>query len=257
MSFVQFKLDKVVDQTRGIFNQYIYDPSNGDSSTDVSQTGYWLNSRFINDADWNGSVIEAELSDGHFVIQVSGGDSAIIWPYITVEEKEAIDELPKLHFGLLTFDTIAVGTDPDNPTYITGSAIIPTASPEFELIDTATGLVRNNSDRALSMSGSITYQLAQGGGGAGELILWTEISDDDGVSFTENPFSLRTSEVDNNSTNSQTKGAGADRLMPGESIRWAMYNSAGGAITLDGPTATVNGGNIVEGLPFFWQLRED
>lgn len=162
----------------------------------------------------------------------------------------------KLHFGAYTLDTIPVSTDPNSPTYLTGVALFPTSSPEFEIIDAATGLIRNNSSRTFSMQGSATYQTTQGSGGAGNFQLWSERSDDDGLTFTENPYSLRTSEVPNNSSNSQTKSSGVDGWKPGESVRWAMYNSGAGSVTLDGPSDTVNNGNVIEGLTFYWQINE-
>ncbi|AUR98039.1 hypothetical protein NVP1246O_32 [Vibrio phage 1.246.O._10N.261.54.E10] len=162
-----------------------------------------------------------------------------------------------LHFGAYTNDTIVVGTDPDAPTYLTGVALFPSSSPEFTLITDGGGVqwVRNDSTKTFSMEGAVTYQTVQGAGGRAELKLWSERSDDDGVTFSENLFSLRTSEVPNNSSNSQTKSSGVDTWSPGESIRWAMYNTGPGALTLDGPSDTVNGGNVVDGLTFYWQLN--
>jgi len=161
-----------------------------------------------------------------------------------------------LHFGAYTTDTILVSTDANTPTYLTGIGLFPTSSPEFTLLDTATGLIRNDSNKTFSMQGTVNYQTTQGAGGSGDLKLWSERSDDDGITFTENPFSLRTSEVPNNSNNSQTKSSGVDQWGPGQSIRWAMYNSGPGSITLDSPSDTVNNGNIIEGLTFYWQLNE-
>lgn len=160
-----------------------------------------------------------------------------------------------MHFGAYTVDTIAVSTDPNNPTYLTGVALFPSSSPEFTIIDVATGLIRNDSTKTFSMQGTATYQTIQGAGGSAKLQLWSERSSDDGVTFTENSFSLRTSDVANNSDNSQTKSSGVDQWAPGESIRWAMYNAGPGALTLDGPSDTVNGGNVVDGLTFYWQLN--
>ncbi len=175
---------------------------------------------------------------------------------LTAEDKAKLSNLPKLHFGAYTVDTISVSTDPNAPTYLTGVSLFPTSSPDFTVLDAATGLIKNTSTKTFSMQGTATYQTVQGAGGAGNLQLWSERSVNDGVSFVENPFSLRTSEVPNNSSNSQTKSSGVDQWAPGESIRWAMYNSGSGAVTLDGPSDTVNNGNVVDGLSFYWQLNE-
>jgi hypothetical protein len=163
-----------------------------------------------------------------------------------------------LHFGAYTNDTIVVSTDKDNPTYLTGISLFPSSSSEFEIIEDGAGVqwIRNNSPKVLSMQGTATYQTIQGAGGSAQLKLWSERSEDDGETLTENLFSLRTSDVANNSDNSQTKSSGVDTWSPGESIRWAMYNSGPGALTLDGPTDTVNNGNVVDGLTFYWQLNE-
>ena len=162
-----------------------------------------------------------------------------------------------LHFGAYTNDTITVSLDPNAPTYLTNIALFPSSSPEFTLITDGGGVqwVRNDSTKTFSMQGTATYQTVQGSGGSAILKLWSERSPDDGVTFVENTFSLRTSEVSNNSDNSQTKSSGVDSWPPGYSIRWAMYNEGPGALTLDGPTDTVNNGNIVEGLTLYWQLN--
>lgn len=175
---------------------------------------------------------------------------------ITDDEQEKLDKLPRLHFGAYTLATIPISTDPNNPTYLSGVALFPSSSPEFTLLDASTGLIRNDSGRTFAMQGTATYQLNQGAGGAGNLQLWSERSDDDGLTFVENEFSLRTSEVPNNSDNSQTKSSAVSDWAPGESVRWAMYNSGVGSISLSAPSDTVNSGNIVDGLAFYWQLNE-
>lgn len=63
MPFVQFKLDRSVNQTRGIFDKYIY--KTGDTIEEVISDGYFENARFI--TDWNGGIIECECSNGYFI----------------------------------------------------------------------------------------------------------------------------------------------------------------------------------------------
>ena len=172
-------------------------------------------------------------------------------------ERDKLSRISEYHFGAYTNDTIAVSTDPNAPTYLTNIALFPSSSPEFTLITDGGGVqwLRNDSTKTFSMQGTATYQTIQGAGGSAQLKLWSERSSDDGVTFVENEFSLRTSDVANNSDNSQTKSSGVDSWEPGQSIRWAMYNAGPGALTLDGPTDTVNGGNVVDGLTFYWQLN--
>lgn len=174
---------------------------------------------------------------------------------LNASDRATLDSLPKLHFGAYTADTIIVGSDPNNPTYVTGVVLALSSRPEFTLIDAATGLIRNDSTRSFPMAGTVTYQLS-GSGTPATLFLWSEKSTDDGVSFVENALSLRTSEVANNQESSQTKSSAVALWAPGESIRWAMYKTGSGTVTISAPSATVNTGNVVTGLSFYWQLGE-
>ncbi len=63
MAFEQFKLDIATEQTRGIFNTYVYE-SDVDSVADIQVAGYFSDSRFIGDPDWIGSLMIAKMSDG-------------------------------------------------------------------------------------------------------------------------------------------------------------------------------------------------
>jgi hypothetical protein len=71
MSFVQFKLDKSFNQARGIFDTYVYRPDNGDTKADISTPGYFNDSRYINDPDWENGLIEIEAADGYLLAQIS------------------------------------------------------------------------------------------------------------------------------------------------------------------------------------------
>lgn len=179
--------------------------------------------------------------------------------HLTVREKinEIIQTIPEAakHFAITSTDTVAVSADANAPTYVTGAVLAPSSSDGIVLLDAATGLVKNNTGRTLTMTGTVSFQTSQGAGGASELFFWSERSNNDGVSFTENALSLRTSEVGNNAGNSQTKFSAVVNWLDGESVRFAAYRT-GGSVTLDSPSTIVNGGNAVEGVSFAWQLNE-
>lgn len=78
MPFDQKRLDLSVEQTRGIFNKYIYRPDNNDSLADVQTPGYFNDSRFAGDPDWVGSLIECTLSDAYAIGQVSSDGALFI-----------------------------------------------------------------------------------------------------------------------------------------------------------------------------------
>ena len=162
------------------------------------------------------------------------------------------------HFGAFTIDTIPISDDPDDPTYLSGVTLFGSSSDEFSIFVAPDGsqLIRNDSNKTFSMQGSATYQLVQGIGGGAEFFLWSESTFDDGVTFEENAFSLRTSDVPNNIESSQTKSAAVGGWLPGQAIRWAMYKGPGGTITIASPSTTVNSGNAVSGFAFYWQLNE-
>ncbi len=65
MAFEQFKLDISSEQTRGIFNTYVYQTD--DTSAEVQEAGYFIKSRFdLVDGDGCGALIRCCCSDNFF-----------------------------------------------------------------------------------------------------------------------------------------------------------------------------------------------
>ena len=174
---------------------------------------------------------------------------------LSASDVAKLDALPKIHFGAYTVDTITVSTNAMAPSYVTGVTLSPTGSAEIAIADAATGAVVNNSDRAITMQGTVTYQVDNGTGGTAQLLVWSERSDDNGVTWTLNDNSLRTSEVSNTSASSQTKSAAIADWQPGQWNRFVFANVGAGSLTLDSPSATVAGG-VVGGFSFFFALVE-
>lgn len=74
MAFQQFQLTRSFNQSRGIFDKYIYKPNDNDLIADILTTGYFDESRYIDDPKWIGSIIEISASDGFAIGRiVSGG----------------------------------------------------------------------------------------------------------------------------------------------------------------------------------------
>lgn len=68
MAFDQFKLDKKTNQTRGIFDIFIY--RTDDTLADTQVAGYFSRSRFADngsdpDEGWDGAKLEVRASDGY------------------------------------------------------------------------------------------------------------------------------------------------------------------------------------------------
>lgn len=79
VSLVQRKLVKQFNQTRGIFDLFVYKPDNGDTIDDMLANDYFLSSRYINDPDWNGGIVSAIDTNGklaYIVIDSSGSPVA-------------------------------------------------------------------------------------------------------------------------------------------------------------------------------------
>ncbi len=79
MAFQQFKLDKSVNQSRGIFDKYIYNPDNNDLISDIITPSYFGRSRFINDEEWVGSIIEVSASDGYAILRIVNGGTVTLY----------------------------------------------------------------------------------------------------------------------------------------------------------------------------------
>lgn len=160
-----------------------------------------------------------------------------------------------IHFGAYTLDEIVVSQDPANPSYVTGLNLFPTASTGILIADVNTGLFYNDTGKILTMQGSLTFQVEQGLGTKGNLLLWSERSPD-AINFTENDLSLRTIEVGNDIATAHTKSAAISEWLPGTYNRFAMYNAGLGAITIKAPVASVNEGNSVTGMAWYFQVNE-
>lgn len=73
MPFQQFQLTKSVNQSRGIFDKYIYKPLSNDLIADILVSGYFDESRYSSDPDWIGGIIEISASDGFAIGRVVDG----------------------------------------------------------------------------------------------------------------------------------------------------------------------------------------
>lgn len=73
MPFVQRKLDRIFNQSRGIYDKFAYRPDNGDTLSDMAEPGYFADSRFAGEPDWENSLIEIVAADGQATYQVTAG----------------------------------------------------------------------------------------------------------------------------------------------------------------------------------------
>ena len=79
MPFQQFQLTKSVNQSRGIFDKYIYKPDNGDSIIEISSAGYFDQSRFIKDSDWLGGIMELSTTAGYYIASINSTNITVLY----------------------------------------------------------------------------------------------------------------------------------------------------------------------------------
>lgn len=124
MPFEQFRLDKSVNQSRGIFDKYIY-VSDVDTITQIRAVNYFAQSRFFTDdpESWIGALIEVRGTDGYAVLQVAADG-------ISVEEVGAAGGAGAL--------IVATRSDNSNPAVFA----------DFAALDTYTGTTEGTADAA-------------------------------------------------------------------------------------------------------------
>ena len=97
MPFIQYKLVATHNQTREIFNQYIYSPENGDTIDDMLVPGYFDESRyapkFFHQADgtWYGAVITVRFDNGVSMRQITVPGPGLAAQIVLVADTSTLD----------------------------------------------------------------------------------------------------------------------------------------------------------------------
>lgn len=79
MPFQQIRLDKSINQARGIFDKYIYKPDNGDSITQIQATDYFKEARFALGPDWVGGIIEVVTDAGYYIAEIQTNSLSVLY----------------------------------------------------------------------------------------------------------------------------------------------------------------------------------
>lgn len=120
---------------------------------------------------------------------------------------------------------IVINDNPSNPSSL-GPLKLDHAD-EITLVDAATGTMRNDTARTISMTGSISYNPDKGGGGTTTLNLISERSDDNGVTWFGNLNSRRTVEISNDGESFGTKISLITDWLPGQLLRFRAWRTSG------------------------------
>lgn len=136
MAFTQFTLDKATNQARGIFDQYVY--STSDSIATTQAAGYFLQSRFIDDPDWVGSLITCKCSDGIYEGEIQS--SGTVTP-IPIDDTEIIVEISSFPYTHLGSEDIIICTGTGTINMISAAS----ANKSFSIVS-KTGTITMNPD---------------------------------------------------------------------------------------------------------------
>lgn len=148
--------------------------------------------------------------------------------------------------------TINIGTDSVNPSFL-GPLTLDSAT-GITLTDAATGTVRNDSGRVITMTGSINYNPNVTGGGTTTLNLVSERSLDNGVTWAGNLESRRSMEINNTSESFGTKLSLILNWQPNQLLRFRAWVDTG-SITLESTSATALGQTFTS-PSVVWELSE-
>ena len=242
MAFIQFKLEKSVNQSRGIFDKYVYDPDNGDTSEDVLSLGYFDKSRFSDDQDWNGSIIEAKLDDGYFLFQISDGNALLI----------ANPE--KAYIFVRSSSTFQISSDSNDTTIFNSGLELETDSTGWQ-IEASLGGVRNVSGRSLiANEGIVSAHTENSNASSSELYIYSEISIDNGATWVKNEQSGREQTVAGTSQEYGSKSSQAFNVPNNAIVRFRAYASTNNVSFT--PVSFTADGETVNGPSFRWRLSE-
>lgn len=240
MPFSQFNLDKSVEQTRNIFDKFVY--KTDDAISDVVMPGYFEKARFAGQEGWEGGIIEVRASDGFAVLSIEENNQVSI-NYST--------SFAGVGFLATSDDTITVSLDPNAPSFLTGFNF--DGSDEFELFDAATGAVKNVSGRTLTVLGTISYNPNKIGGGVALLQTLSESSFDEGSSYSVNVGSLRPVEINNSGESFKTIVSFLAAWAPNQIVRFRVFEDSNTATNIE-PSSTSALGGTVTGHSVIWTL---
>lgn len=158
MAFEQVKLTKSVEQSRGIFDKFIYRPANGDTIADMIAPGYFNASRFASEPDWKSSLIEVEAADKYTLLRINETGQAEDILAIAAQNVA----LNSIGLFATTVDQIPAGTGDANKIRINFGAGGNTVGNEFTVAPDGTITCNANS---IQYQFELTARIGRFGGG--------------------------------------------------------------------------------------------
>ena len=78
MSFQQAQLAKSINQSQGIFDEFIYRPTNDDTLEDIMVDNFFVKSRFIGTDGWEGGLLTVNVAGSLFQLVIKGSTAELI-----------------------------------------------------------------------------------------------------------------------------------------------------------------------------------
>ena len=163
-------------------------------------------------------------------------------------------ETPLAGFISYSDDTITLSADEDAPSFLTGLVLEGTG---YSLADPLTGAVRNDSGKAQTVDGLISFHPNKTAGGTIIIDVFSETSTDGGLSYQLNAGSLRPVEVSNSGESFKSTVSFAIDWPPGALIRFRMLASTAGGMNIEPSSSTVLGGQTITGHSIVWNLSKN
>lgn len=158
----------------------------------------------------------------------------------------------KNYFFAASDETVTIGEDADNPSFITDLHLIKNRGFEIDSID---GKIKNISGRLINyMSGTVSFQPEKDAASTTLLYIWGERSLD-GVTWTQNIGSLRSLEIPGSGETFKTSISIIRDFHPNEYMRFRVYAVGAGGLTLVPPSITSDG-KTISGHSVLWELQE-
>ena len=161
------------------------------------------------------------------------------------------DEKASFFSSNLNTDPIVINDDSVAPSFL--GPIEMNSSSGISLVDAATGTMRNDTGRTISMTGTINYNPDKGGGGTTTLNLVSERSND-GVTWFGNLESRRSMEVSNNSESFGTKLSLIIDWLPNQQLRFRAWRVDGTLSFVSSTVAAIGENYVTPSL--VWELSE-
>lgn len=229
---------------------HIFSYKTADKYSEVSADNYFFEKRYqLSAGDLILSCIDCSPT---FIHVLESTDCCV---KTAIEASNAESSMLAFHDG-----EFFLSEDDTAPDFLTGDGVsnVPditfNGGKFFELWDAATLAVKNISGKSLNVSGSISWHPIKTLGGTSRIVIGSESSFDDGLTWSLNQGSNRPNEINNDGSTFQSKISFFDPWLPDQIVRFRIYNGGRGTIQIASSSDPMLD-SILTGHSIIWALR--